>query len=81
MKNDGSQQIEGAASLLMFGQLPPTEGHCGSLVCVHFSVCKGAMHAEKWFCVYVCVSFSVGDQAEFEKCHYGCLEGRQRGGP
>lgn len=25
------------------------------------------------------VSFSVGDQEESEKCHYGCWEGRQRG--
>lgn len=26
-------------------------------MCVHSSICKGALHAEKWF--YVCMSFSL----------------------
>lgn len=74
----GLSRLKEAASLLIFGQLPPTEGQYGSAICVHFGICEGAVHAEKWF---LFVSFSVGDQAEFGKCHYGGLEERQRGGP
>lgn len=48
-------------------------------------------HREMVLCVSVCVcvctrmrtrvSVSVEAQVEFEKRHYHCLEGRQRGGP
>ena len=66
--------------MLIFGGLPPTKGQRGSVMCAEWYM-QGALCPTRNGSVCVCVSFSVGDQPESEKCHYGCLEGRQRGGP
>lgn len=47
----GPSRLKEAASLLIFRRLSPTEGQCGSVMFVHYGICKRAMHTEKWFCV------------------------------